>query len=424
MSQNALSEAEETANRNLRRLYMLRNIAIVGQLVVIGVAVFFLNISLSLLPLLVIIASLAAWNIFTWLRLRTMRPVSDREFFLQMLPDVFALTGVLYFSGGATNPFAWIFLLPLIIAATILPKTYTWAMAGLTTACYSFLMKYYVALPYAHMDHGDGFGQHVFGMWFGFTLSAALIAYFISDMASTLRERDRILAEAREQALKDERLIALGTLAAGAAHELGTPLGTMAILVGELEKNYPIEEFQDLHEKLPILREQIKRCKETLSTISSSAGKRRAESGRLMMVNDYLEDAITRWKKLRPGIHLKHILDGESPVPSILADEVLNQALTSILNNAADASPEDIELSAQWDTEYLWLEVNDRGEGLNTNTRSMIGKDVFTTKKHGLGLGLFLAYASINRLGGEVKLMNRQGGGACTQVTIPLVATR
>lgn len=421
MSNNLLTDAEKTANHNLRRLFILRNIAILGQLVVIGIAVTFLSISLSLLPLLAIISALAVWNIFTWLRLRTMRPVSDREFFLQMLPDVFALTGVLYFSGGATNPFAWIFLLPLIIAATILPKTYTWAMAGLTTACYSLLMKYYVALPYSHMDHGDGFGQHVFGMWFGFTLTAALIAYFISDMASTLRERDRILAKAREQALRDERLIALGTLAAGAAHELGTPLGTMAILVGEMEKDYPGETFQDLHEKLPILREQIKRCKEALSTISSSAGKDKAESGRLMLVDYYLEDVITQWQKLRPGVRLQHKLEGNRPAPSILADEVLYQALTSILNNAADASPENIELDAQWNTEKLQIEVRDRGNGLSQAAQSSIGKSVFTTKEHGLGLGLFLAHASINRLGGEVELINRKGGGVCTRVTIPLV---
>ena len=126
----------------------------------------------------------------------------------------------------------------------------------------------------------------------------------IVGLAHNLRERDRKLAAAREQALQNERLVALGTLATGAAHELGTPLGTMAILTAELEQEYTDAAHSDLHRKLGILRGQIDRCKETLSVISASAGADRAESGHRMRACDYLEAVIAEWQAQRPGASL------------------------------------------------------------------------------------------------------------------------
>ena len=164
--------------------------------------------------------------------------------------------------------------------------------------------------------HHEGFEQHVFGMWFGFVLSAGLISYFVVGMANTLRERDRKLAEAREQALRDERLVALGTLAAGAAHELGTPLGTMAILTRELRDDYPITQFNDLHSKLSILRDQVDRCKEALSVISASTGEARAESGHPMAVDCYLREMIDQWSNQRPDVALEYRPQTAHPPPA------------------------------------------------------------------------------------------------------------
>jgi len=254
---------------------------------------------------------------------------------------------VLYFAGGATNPFAWFYLLPLMIAATVLSNGYTWAVAGLTTVCYSLLMVYYTPLHLGGNSHGGGFELHVFGMWFGFMLSAGLVAYFVAGMANSLRDRDRNLAQAREQALRDERLVALGTLAAGAAHELGTPLGTMAIVTGDLLQEYPAENGNepesDLHEKLEIIRSQIKRCKEALSIISASAGEAQSVSGEPVAVDRYLEQLIAQWRTRRTAANLKCGFHGERPSPLILAENVLSQALTNILDNAADASPDFID---------------------------------------------------------------------------------
>jgi len=364
-------------------------------------------------------------ELITWWQLQQPGEVSHCEFFIQMGIDVLALSGVLYFCGGATNPFTWMFLLPVIIAATVLPKRFSWGMAGLTVFCYSLLIKFYVPLHAAdmsHMSHGNNFAQHVFGMWFGFVLSAGLVAYFVSGMANTLRERDRVLAKAREQALRDERLVALGTLAAGAAHELGTPLGTMAIVTSELEREYVASKDDGLRKQLGIIKEQIARCKQALSVISASSGEVRADSGQPVPVKKYLEQLTAQWCKQRPNINLQYRLEGNQTASHILADHVLHQALTNILDNAADASPEDVELHAKWNNDELVIEINDRGDGLSSETSALVGKTLYSTKKQGLGLGLFLAHAAIERMGGNVMLFNRQGGGVCTRIMLPLFA--
>jgi len=412
--------ANTSTTLNLRRLFVLRNIGIAGQALVIGIAIKWFKLPLPLFPLIIILGGLVCWNLLTGWRVRSRDNISDREFFIQLAIDVLALTGVLYFSGGATNPFAWFFLLPLMIASTVLPRNFSWLMAGLTVGCYSLLMLYYVPLDTVHVSHNSDFQQHVFGMWSGFIISAGIVAYFVTGMASTLRERDRVLAETREQALRDERLVALGTLAAGAAHELGTPLGTMAIVSGELAQEYPATKDSDLNEKLNIIQDQIARCKDALSVISASAGEARADAGESILVENYLEQLIDDWHGQRPDIILQHHFEGGHPSPFMIADRALTQAITNILNNAADASPDNVEMNARWNHDELVINIYDSGPGFSKTASASVGKNTFTTKEQGLGLGLFLAHAAIERLGGNVELFNRQTGGVCTQISLPL----
>ena len=194
---------------------------------------------------------------------------------MHLFSDVLILAALLYFTGGSTNPFVSLFLLPLTLAAAALPGRYTWAIATAAVICYSFLMVWYFPIPH---QHGINFNLHVLGMWFGFVLSAILISYFAVKMSATLRERDRALALARENALRDERLVSLGTLAAGAAHELGTPLATMAVLAKDLESECAGR--PGVAEPFQVLRGQIARCKDILSQLAVSAGQARAEAGR------------------------------------------------------------------------------------------------------------------------------------------------
>lgn len=407
---------------NLRRLIVLRCIALAGQLLAVWIAVTSLHMALPLRPLIGIITALALFNFLTWLRMRRPWPVGEVELFFHLALDVAGLTGMLYFSGGSTNPFVILYLLPLALTAAALPAAYAWAMAGVSIACYTLLMFFYIPLPQSHANHSD-FGQHVIGMWLGFLLSAGLIAWFAVRMGETRRSHDRLLAQMREDELRNERIVALGTLATGAAHELGTPLSTMAVLAREMERDAAAP---SVRENLRVLREQIDRCKSILSTLSESAGASRAEGGGSVRLENYLVAVIDDWQQMRRGVSVRRHFEGPRPSPEIIAEQTLSQAIVNILNNAADSSPDNVEVSAHWNELELVLEISDRGGGLTPDAAHAAGQPFFTTKApgQGLGLGLFLAHATLRRLGGSVRMYNREGGGVCTQLVLPLANLR
>ncbi len=421
----------QTGHHHLRRLVALRTIVIGVLGSVLALAVHALDMHIAWLPLTAALAALGGLNLYTWWRLHTERPVSNIELFAQLCADVLALATVLYFSGGPTNPFVSLFLLPLVIAAATLPRSYTWGMAALTTLCYTLLMKYYVALPLPHemsamagMNHPMGgmsmkgppeeniFNLHVFGMWLGFMLSAAIIAFFVVKMAQAVRERDESLARAREETLRNERIVALGTLAAGAAHELGTPLSTMSVVIGELrhEANLP----PDWHESLALLDGQVRNCRRILDKMLDNT---HSEGGQPL--GDFLNDTLEEWRLLRPATDCSFRAENCGSAVLQKFDPALRAALLNLLNNAADASPERIEVAARCSGTELTLTIFDHGPGLTPEAAARAGSAFFTTKESGRGLGLFLANATLERLGGKVRLFNREGG-ATTEVVLPL----
>jgi two-component system, sensor histidine kinase RegB len=424
MNTATLPPPEATAYRNYYRLFMLRNAEILCVGLGIVIAMAFFELELPLQKLLIILGLIAGLNLYTWLRLRTGSTFGNPEIFVLMLLDVAVLTAVFFYTGGASNPFVWFYLLPLMIAATILPRWHTWTMAAITVLCYSslFLTSAHDMSEHAHHGAGTGFQMHVFGMWLGFVMSAGFVAVIIVGMAHSLRERDQKLAEAREQVLRNERLVELGTLAAGTAHELGTPLGTMAILASELEQEYSESDDTGLTHRLGILRRQIDRCKQTLSSLSSAAGAQRAESGHAMAVQDYLDEVTSEWHSQRPGTRLQLEIDASGKPGRIIAERTLSQALINILNNAADASPENVILHAHWSATELELDISDRGPGLSDEIHSQLGKQPVTTKQEGLGVGLYLAHATIQRLGGSLSIRKRnEGSGTTLTITLPLL---
>jgi len=414
---------------SLKRLFVFRSAVIASELAAIGLAVYGLAVELPLHFMLSVIAVYALFNLMLWWRLHKSVSASANEFFLHLVVDVLALAALLYFAGGSSNPFVSLFLLPLVIVAATLPKRYVWGMAAVTLGCYSLLMLINVPLTTGMAGHDHGghaghtapaadFSLHVLGMWFSFLLGVGLILFFVVSMAEALRQRDQKLAEAREKNLRDEHMVSLGTLAAGAAHELGTPLATMAVLTKEMEQEY--RQQPELLENIIILRSQVDRCKATLGQISASAGQMKAESGHSEDVKSCLNHCISRWQELHPETSIEISLKGVEPAPTIVVDETLNQAVINVLNNAADASPESIELNAEWSAAELNLEIRDFGEGLSSAALEALGKPFFTTKKDGHGLGFYLASEVVRRIGGEMNISNHAEGGALVTIRLPL----
>ena len=414
------------ANLNLKRLVYVRLLAIVGEMVMVGVAVLGLGMRLPLSLLSIGIGAHVLINLFAWWRVRSGHVIGAKEVLLQLCLDVVVLTGLLYLAGGASNPFVSLLLLPLVVAATILPKRHVWGMAMFVMVAYGLLMFDYQAMSQmgSQMDGhvgahgGEDFNWHVTGMWFGFLLAVAMIVFFVLRMAESLRERDQVLAQARESALRDEQLVALGTLAAGAAHELGTPLSTMAVLTQELEEEY--SQDQDLQQRLAILRQQVGRCKDTLSMISASSGQLRAEGGGRIALDQFLQTVVDDWHSMRPGALLDFDLQGEQPAPQIISEKGLSQALITFLDNAADSSPDSVEMHCHWQASQLQVEIADRGAGMPDEYLQQVGKVPFTTKAEGHGLGLLLAHAIIQRLDGSVEVSARSGGGTMVKLHLDL----
>jgi two-component system sensor histidine kinase RegB len=400
---------------NLRRVLVLKNVALVGQTLAMMVVAYGLGMPL---PLTVIVLTLLAINVLTWLRLRIQWPVTEAEVFAQLLLDVMILSVLLYLAGGATNPFVLLLLLPLTIAAATLSARYTWSMAAVVVACFGMLMFIHMPLPHFHITYDGEITLKSAGMVLGFALGVGLIVAFVIRMGNVLRERERLLAEAREALLRDRHIVSLGTLAVGAAHEIGTPLATMAVLARELQHEY--QDQPELCDKLHILREQVERCKVTLTDMLSSSGRERAESGCRVALDDYLRDVTLQWRRARPGVEFSFNWEGRRPGPDIVAQQTLSQAIINLLNNAADAGNEGLEVVARCDERVLQLSVYDRGQGVSAKVQGDTGRPMFSTKPEGHGLGLFLTRAVVSRLGGALRLFNRPEGGACAELILPL----
>jgi two-component system sensor histidine kinase RegB len=261
------------------------------------------------------------------------------------------------------------------------------------------------------------FNLHILGMWLGFVLSATIIAWFVVQMAQAVRQRDETLSRVREEILRNERIVALGTQAAGAAHELGTPLSTMAVVIGELRHDAASIQTS-LGDNLTILDEQVKNCKRILDKFMANAQDSDVFLARA--VDALMADVLDEWKLLRPAAQYHYRCSGVQPVPFINADVTLRAALMNLLNNAADASPQPIEIDARWDSLFFTLEIRDQGAGLSDEAALKAGSAFFTTKKEGRGLGLLLANATIERMGGTARLFNREEGGATTVLALPI----
>ncbi len=442
---NFVPKTEISAKENLQWLFILRNLMIGGESLLLLISTDLLKISLHQEALWLTIMSIASVNLYTWMRLKTDIPVTEMEIFSQLALDVLAIASLLYLTGGATNPFTWIFLLPVILTAIILPHTYTWYMVILTTTLYTFLIPYHATLttvePHLmHMDMAnispsmhdtqdqEFFNFHIFGMWFGFVCSAGLVAFFAVELSNTIKDGERILADTRERALQDERIVALGTLAASAAHDMGTPLGIMAIIAHELKDDYSPEVHPELHEKMHIMQEQINRCKQALSLMSASAGELRAESGHVTVCSDYLDNVINQWRSQQPGVKLNLHINSAAPLhESILAELTLTHSLINILNNAADNTPVekgiDLNIYSCTVEGFIGIQIRDYGPGMPEELLDKIGKAPINNSKQGLGVGLFLTYSTITRIGGTIDVSNAPSGGACIDIILPLVST-
>ncbi|MGH8381529.1 ATP-binding protein [Pseudomonas sp.] len=399
--------------QNLWRLTFIRILVLAAQAGSVGVAYWTELLPLPWVSLVITLGLSSLLCAFTALRLRLSLPVTELEYALQLACDLLIHSALLYYSGGSTNPFVSYYLVPLAIAAVTLPWVYSLVLSGIALAAYSLLLVQFYPLETFPMAREK---MQVYGMWLSIALAAAVITFFAAKMAEELRRQEQLRAERREEGLRDEQLLAVATQAAGAAHELGTPLATMSVLIKEMRQDHndPL-----LQEDLAVLQDQVKLCKETLQNLV-----RAAEANRRMAVEDqevtaWLDEALNRWHLMRPEASYRFQRLGLGSVPRLAPPPDLTQALLNLLNNAADACPDELEVRLDWDAQDMVISIRDHGPGVPVAIAESIGKPFFTTKGKGFGLGLFLSKASVTRAGGSVKLYSHEEGGTLTELRLP-----
>jgi len=412
--------AVEPAPRiNLRWIVRLRWGAVAGQIATILLAGRFLKQPLPIAALFSVCGALALGNaaVHLWL-LRGGHP-TDRAAGLNLLADIAALTALLALSGGASNPFAVLYLVHITIGAVILPARWSVLLAVASVAAYSTL-QLLPATPLALQ--GDALLWEERGRWVAFFVAAAFICIFSLRMSQSLRRREQELGLARSDAEAAERLAALGTVAGGTAHELNTPLGTIAILAGELADQLEGERRAEAEE----IRRQVKRCKEIIANMLAPRGGADVEEAKEFEIAPVLEAAVRRWQSGRPGPQPQlTVMPGVERARAHLPLHAFEQAIANMLDNAADATEgrpvRELRVSLARVNDELHLTLADNGVGVPEPLLRRLGEPFFTTKEpgRGAGLGLYLARHVVEREGGEMRVESTEGRGTSITLTIP-----
>ena len=419
------SATEILAGRNnLLQLVQLRWLAVGGQLATILGVQFVLGAQLPLAEMLALVAVLCMFNLASWLRWRTASgEISNGELFTGLLVDVGLLSALLYCSGGIANPFIFLYLLQVAVGAVLLKPRYIWAMVALTSLCFVVLTVWNRPLILPDLV-GPALSVHyIGGLLLCFTLNAALLVIFIHRIGKNLRQRDARLADLRQSAAEQEHIVRMGLLASGAAHELGTPLATLSVILGDWSHSAPLANDPVLADEIKMMQLQLQRCKTIVSGILMSAGEVRAEASVATTLHVFLDQLVDEWRSARPAQVLDYSRSDLIDLP-MMSDAALKQMIGNVLDNGVDAAPsQSLKLRVECTNDWLTLIVRDAGPGFSPEMLSNFAKPYHSSKgRPGSGLGLFLSVNVARTLGGTIEASNMAGGGAEVVVKLPLAA--
>lgn len=412
----------EAALENMRQLNQLRWLAVAGQLVAILVAHFGLGVRLPLVPMLVVVGLLALANLLFTLTVRKGWVVRG-EVPLALLLDMAALTAQLYLSGGALNPFVSLYLLQVVLGAILLQPTSVWLLVGASSLCFALVTVSHLPLLVPSRLWDVSADLLMVGEWISFVMVAILLVLFITRISRNLRARDAYVVELRQRAVEEDGIVRMGLFASGAAHELGTPLSTLSVLLSDWQRHPAIVANPELWSELDDAQAEVRRCKEIVSNILHSAGLARGEAMGSTAVPELLGEVADEWQAVRDGLILECRRD-QLPDVRVAAEPALRQAIWSLLDNAAEAGARHVRLSAQVENGRVSIAVIDDGSGFAPDILARIGRLYQSSKGAGHGLGLFLASNVARRLGGTLEVSNRVDGGAAVVLHLPAVTAR
>ncbi len=420
----------DTRRIGLLWLVNLRWWAVAGQLLTIIIGAFFFNLTLPILAISAVISTELISNTVLALRLRNHHsPPSKHILPLTLYGDIILLTSLLFMTGGTMNPFTFIYLVHITLGAILLPSLLAWGLTSSTIIFYGAMF-----LP-SLLDQGmnmagqqiqqvclDDLGMdlHLQGMWFAYATSAILITFFASRIQQSLREYHHTIAKLRQDKLVNDKLSALATLAAGAAHELSTPLATIGLASGEMVYSCKNGFYDDsLLEDAELIRQQTNRCKDILFQMSADAGAIQGEKHTPSTIDDLIANVLDILGDIPQRLIVRNML---ASTTLHIPPNAFSWALKGLLSNAADASPPDSKIIFECteEGEYIYFTVIDHGCGMIEEIASQAPDPFFTTKPvgKGMGLGLFLAKSLATQLGGSLKIHSQQGQGTTATMSV------
>ena len=428
----SMSRIPERTAVNVHWLVRLRWAQIAGQAATVAAANFLLGVELPVALLTGLIAIALVSNIVIELRYVTgataqLRVVGDWQIAVIMALDITLLTGLLYLTGGPHNPFGSLYVVQIALAAVALRALWTWALVALSFVGFGILLLYFRPLEMSAQ-------LTTIGSWVALGVASAFVVLFLLRITAALSQRDRELADARYLAARQERLASLATMAAGAAHELSTPLGTVALAAKELERALQSPERQVPAEELAadarLIREQVGRCRVILDQMAQGAGTV-GEGLATCTVRELIDD-ILLGVRTRPPVVLQIAVEAEDTLVQ-LPRVAVAQSLRSLVTNGQDASvavapnmPPSVVVQVARRQGRLVISIIDHGVGMPQAVLARVGEPFFTTKSpgQGMGLGMFLARAVIEGVGGSLVMASSADQGTTARVELPVDATR
>lgn len=401
----------------------LRACAALGQLLAVVATVAWLKVSLPLIPLAAGIALLALASPLTFWRLQQPWAFGEREACAHLAFDVLILGWALYFTGGASNPFITLLLVPVGLSAAALSLRSTAVVVLLAGTIYGVLIFRNVPLPDLTMNSANGFRLHLTGMAVNFLIAVLLLAVFIGRMRISLNSQREIIQRIRERTLRDEAVLAIATQAADAAHRLNTPLSTLRTLLPELEKGR--EQDVELRRDIQLMVGEVERCRKILHEMVEYGQHHLAGSVQTATLGEYVDASVDRFRLLRPEAEVVLDIVPSSRTQAIEAPPGLAHALLSLMQNALEASrqqdSQEVSLTVHINDGRAEFTIGDRGRGLPDERHNFM--PAVSGKPNGLGIGLLLARSTIERLHGEI-VMHTDATGTRVQVCVPLIQNR
>lgn len=415
------SPDEDAGPETMRQLVQLRWIAVAGQVLTILAVHFGLGVPLPVGPMLGVAGLLALVNLVGTATLPRRR-VTNIEIMLALFIDIGSLTAQLYFSGGAANPFISFYLLQVVLGAILLEVWSAWVLVAVTSLCFAGLTLSSVPLVFPPGLLADSADLYAWGAWISFALTAMLLGLFVTRITRNLRARDRYLADLRQHAAEEDGIVRMGLFASGAAHELGTPLASLSVILSDWRR-MPLAHDPELAGELDEMQAEVERCKAIVTDILHSAGEPRVEAMGSTVARTFLDEVVSAWRPTHAGVPLDYACEALAGA-AVVAGASLRQAIWNLLDNAAEASPRGIALTATRSAGDLVIAVTDRGRGFAEGQLATVGRPYQSSKGAGHGMGLFLAANVARRSGGRLEATNRPEGGAAVTLILPLAADR